>query len=404
MKIVNCKVKLIKSSNFNLLAFYPIRWVPSILHFAFCNFQFAILALFIFLIPFFPSLAWTADEWKQVTSPRVWNFPQDHGSHPEYRTEWWYFTGHLSDDAGSRYGYQLTFFRQGIREHLPNPSGPWDIRDVYLAHFAITDVDRKKYHFDERISRSGPGLAGARTENMDVWLMDWSARMKNSAITIRARNDQMELDLTLVPKKPPIFHGQNGVSKKGAGEGRASYYTSFTHLETKGFLKTSSNSRTAVKGRSWFDQEFGSNQLTAEQKGWDWFSLYLADGRELMVYLLRLKEGSIEPASSGTLIEADGTTRHLTLSEVSVKVMDRWKSPRSGAEYPSRWRIQIPSSGVDLMIAPEVADQELGTKSSTGITYWEGAISGQGTSKGQPVTCQGYIELTGYAGSLGGIF
>ena len=214
----------------------------------------------------------------------------------------------------------------------------------------------------------------------------------------------MEVDLLLVPQKPLIFHGQNGLSKKGPGEGQASYYTSFTHLETRGFLKSSSTTRTAVQGRSWFDHEFGSNQLTAEQKGWDWFSLGLTDGRDLMVYFLRRTDGSIEPASSGTLVEPDGKTRHLKLADISITVLDRWKSPRSGGEYPGRWRIQIPSSAIDLMIVPYLADQELMTPRSTGITYWEGAISGQGTSRGQSVTCQGYIELTGYAGTLGGLF
>ncbi len=363
-------------------------------HFIFC-----LVAFFLLLSP-----AWAVDDWKEVTGPHGWDFPRDHGSHPEYRTEWWYFTGNLSDDAGSHYGYQLTFFRRGIRYKLPDPSGPWDIRDVYLGHFAIADTGRKKFQYGERISRSGPGLAGASAENLDVWLLDWSARMKRSVITLKARHDQMEVDLTLMPKKPPVFHGENGLSRKGPGEGQASQYTSFTHLETEGFLKTSSNNRIAVKGRSWFDQEFGSNQLTAEQTGWDWFSLYLSDGRDLMIYFLRRKDGSIEPASSGTLVEADGKPRHLKLSEISVRVLERWKSLRSGGQYPSRWGIQIPSSGIDLTIAPYLADQELVTKSSTGVTYWEGAISGRGTSQNQSVTCQGYAELTGYVGSLGSLF
>ncbi len=215
----------------------------------------------------------------------------------------------------------------------------------------------------------------------------------------------MEMDLALTPRKPLVFHGQNGLSKKGPGIGQASYYTSFTHLETRGTLKTKSQqSPVAVKGRSWFDQEFGSNQLTAEQKGWDWFSLYLSDGRDLMIYFLRRKDGSIESASSGTLIEADGKTRHLKLSEINVVVLDRWKSERSGGEYPSRWRIQIPSAEINLTLEPYMADQELKTRGSTGIVYWEGAIKGQGVSKGQSVTCQGYVELTGYAGNLSGLF
>jgi predicted secreted hydrolase len=361
--------------------------------------------LFILLNALLLSPAWAADGWKQAVGSHIWNFPRDHGSHPEYKTEWWYFTGNLSDKTGSHYGYQLTFFRQGIRYKLDNPSGPWDIRDMYLGHFAISDSSKKKFYYAERLSRSGPGLAGASAGNLDVWLMGWSARMQKSTITLKARQGEMDLDLTLTPRKPPVFHGQNGLGKKGPGEGQASYYTSFTHMETKGFLKTSSsNDRIAVNGRSWFDQEFGSNQLSAEQKGWDWFSLYLSDGRDLMIYLLRRKDGSIEPASSGTLVETDGKTRHLNLSEISVQVMEHWKSARSGGQYPSRWRIQIPSSGIDLTLAPYLADQELDTKGSSGVTYWEGAISGQGTSRNQSITCQGYAELTGYVGSLGSLF
>ena len=348
--------------------------------------------------------AWAADAWKQAASPHAWNFPRDHGAHPEYRTEWWYFTGNLSDTAGSHYGYQLTFFRQGIRDKLPDRSGSWDIRDVYLGHFAITDTGGKKFRYGERISRAGPGLAGAGTAGLDVWLLDWSARMKGPAITLKARHDRMEADLTLTPRKPPVFHGENGLSRKGPKAGQASYYTSFTDLATEGFLKTASSARIAVTGRSWFDHEFGSNQLAAEQTGWDWFSLALSDGREVMIYLLRRRDGSIEPASQGTLVEVGGEARRLTLSEISVTVLGEWKSPRSGGRYPSRWQIRIPSSGIDLTIAPTLADQELDTKGSTGVTYWEGAISGQGSSRDRPVTCRGYAELTGYAGSLGSLF
>jgi predicted secreted hydrolase len=348
--------------------------------------------------------AWADDAWKQAAGPHAWNFPRDHGAHPEYRTEWWYFTGNLSDTAGSHYGYQLTFFRQGIRDKLPGRSGSWDIRDVYLGHFAITDTGGNKFRYGERISRAGPGLAGAGTTGLDVWLLDWSARMKGSAITLKARHDRMEADLTLTPGKPPVLHGENGLSRKGAKAGQASYYTSFTDLATEGFLKTASSARIAVTGRSWFDHEFGSNQLAAEQTGWDWFSLSLSDGRDLMIYLLRRRDGSIEPASQGTLVEAGGEARRLTLSEISVTVLGEWKSPRSGGRYPSRWQIRIPSAGIDLTAAPTLADQELDTKGSTGVTYWEGAISGPGTSRDWHVTCRGYAELTGYAGSLGSLF
>ena len=344
-------------------------------------------------------------EWAPAIGPRTWNFPRDHSAHPQYRTEWWYFTGNLLGDAGSQYGYQLAFFRQGIRTKIPDNANSWDILDLYLAHFAVTDVSKSHFHSAERVSRAGPGLAGARTDGMDVWLLNWSARMKGSGISLEAKSPDMEISLNLTPRKPPVLHGQNGLSKKGPGEGQASYYSSFTDLETHGFLKSQpSASRVVVRGKSWFDHEFGSNQLAPNQQGWDWFSLHLSDGRDLMIYLLRHKGGSVEPASSGTLVLPDGRAHHLKLSDIAVSVMDRWKSPRSGGEYPSRWRIQIPSAALDLALGPMVADQELSAEGSTGVTYWEGAVAGKGNSAGQVVSCQGYVELTGYAGSLGGIF
>ena len=355
------------------------------------------------LIAFSPSQA--DDDWARAVGPRIWTFPKDHGAHPEYRTEWWYFTGNLQDEAGSPYGYQLTFFRQGIRRIVSKPSNPWELGDVYLAHFTLTDGSRKKFRWAERISRAGPGLAGASTIGMDIWVLNWSGKLKGDSISLHAQSKGMELELDLSPIKPLIFHGQNGLSRKGHGAGQASYYNSFTRLETHGFLKTDpGRSRVEVKGKSWFDHEFGSNQLSANQQGWDWFSLHLSDGRDLMIYFLRLKDGSFEPASSGTLIEPKGTTRHLKFQELAVSVLDRWKSPLSQAEYPSRWRIQIPSAGIDLTVAPLVADQELNTEGSTGIIYWEGAVAGGGSSGGHKVSCAGYVELTGYAGSLGGLF
>jgi predicted secreted hydrolase len=349
--------------------------------------------------------AFGAEEWARVTAPRKWAFPKDFGAHPEYRTEWWYFTGNLKDLAGNSWGYQLTFFRQGFRSHPPAPSNVWDIRDIYLAHFAVTDVSRNKFMASDRLSRAGPGLAGASPEGMNVWLLNWAARMRGPVIHLEARDADKELRLELTPRKPPVIHGQNGISRKGPGQGQASYYVSLTNMETRGSLKFQVPvSPIEVRGVSWFDQEFGSNQLTPDQRGWDWFSLHLSDGRDLMIYLLRLRDGSVEPASSGTLVSADGSSHHLKLTDLTVTALERWKSPRSKGEYPSRWRIRVPSAKIDLTVAPLVADQELQTGGSTGITYWEGAISGRGFSGGKEVTCEGYAELTGYAGSLGGIF
>jgi predicted secreted hydrolase len=359
----------------------------------------------VFLLASLASPAPCADDWARVTGPRKWSFPRDFGAHPEYRTEWWYFTGNLKEPTGKRYGYQLTFFRQGIRPQLPPSPNAWDIRDIYLAHFALTDVGGNKFRAVDRLSRAGPGLAGASPEGMKIWLLTWSARMEGSVIRLEARDSEMELGLRLIPRKPAVIHGPNGFSRKGPVPGQASYYVSLTDLETHGSIRLpGSGASIEVQGVSWFDQEFGSNQLTADQKGWDWFSLHLSDGRDLMIYVLRLKDGSIEPASSGTLVAADGSVRHLQLSDFSITVLDRWKSPRSKGEYPGRWRIQIPSARIDLTVTPLLADQELQTEGSTGVTYWEGAVAGEGLSGAGRVACEGYAELTGYAGSLGGTF
>ncbi len=344
------------------------------------------------------------DTWSQALGPWQWSFPRDHGSHPQYRTEWWYFTGNLTDAAGHAFGYQLTFFRQGLRRSRQG-QGSWSVTDVYLAHFAITDEARGRFFHIDKASRRGPGLAGAAEGAMDVHLLNWSARMEGKRIRLKATHKEMELSLTLVPGKPLVLHGENGLSRKGPKPGQASYYYSFTELLSEGKLKVPGLPKPlTVKGVSWFDQEFGSNQLSADQVGWDWFGLHLSDGRDLMIYFLRKEDGTLEATSSGTLVEKDGRPYHLNLSSLRVTVQEQWKSPRTNAFYPSKWRIEIPSAQIDFVLAPVVPDQELITAASTGITYWEGAVKGTGTSKGKSVSVYGYSELTGYAGSLGGVF
>jgi predicted secreted hydrolase len=349
--------------------------------------------------------AFAADEWKQAAGPRTWSFPRDHGAHSEFRTEWWYFTGNLHDGEGNRYGYQLTFFRQGVRLKPANPGNPWSLRDLYPAHFAVTDVRNGGFRFAEQITRSGPGLSGAAADGMNVWNLGWSARMRGGSIILRAGHEGTELSLELKPRKPLILQGDIGLSRKGPGEGQASYYYSFTDLATTGTIKTPDTKMPVpVEGVSWFDQEFGSNVLSKDQVGWDWFSMHLSDGRDLMLYFLRKKDGTVEKQSSGTLVEPNGNSRRLKLGEIQLEVLGTWKSPKSGGAYPNRWRIRIPAAGIDLQLAPLVAAQELITAGSTGVTYWEGAVDGKGTSASKPITCEGYVEMTGYAASLGGIF
>jgi predicted secreted hydrolase len=347
----------------------------------------------------------SAEDWKQAVGTWQWSFPRDHGAHPDYRTEWWYFTGNLKDKDGKPYGYQLTFFRQGVALATSRPGNHWSIRDVYLAHFAIVDGTSEKFWYHDQASRSGPGLAGAKIGAMDVWTLAWSAKMTDNTIYLKARKDEMGLDLELSPRKSKIFHGNKGLSAKGPNPGQASYYYSFTDLVSKGTIRTAlSKQPIAVTGTSWFDQEVGSNVLSPDQVGWDWFGIHFSDGRDIMLFQLRKKDGTIESSSSGTIIEKDGTSRYLNQGDFFLDVLAQWKSPKSGGTYPAKWQIKIPSAGIDATLVPIVANQELVTESSTGITYWEGAVTGTGTSRGSAVTVEGYAELTGYAGSLGGVF
>jgi len=351
-----------------------------------------------------PLMAYS-NEWRQAIGPWNWTFPRDHGSHPEFRTEWWYFTGNLNDLLKKSYGFQLTFFRQGLFSKARDRNSSWSIRDVYLAHFTLTDVGQGQFWFSERASRKGPGLSGASERGMDLWLLNWRGKMEGQKIRLEARHQEMALSLDLYPRKPLVFHGLNGLSQKGPGKGQASYYYSYTDLEVEGRIKTPlSREPFQVNGIGWFDHEFGSNQLASNQIGWDWFSLHFSDGQDLMIYLLRKKDGTMELSSSGTLVKRSGEGVHLTLSDIRVEVLDYWKSSKSGGRYPSRWRIKVPSHKIELDVSPLVSSQELLTEGSTGVIYWEGAVEGSGRSAGQPITCKGYIELTGYAGTLGGLF
>lgn len=361
--------------------------------------------LFLFFLVLVLSPGLCGGEWRQAEGPRQWSFPRDHGSHSEYRTEWWYFTGNLADAAGKKYGYQLTFFRYGLTGRPRNPGNPWSVRDIYLAHFAITDASDNSFHYTDRASRKGPGLAGAAERKMDVTLLGWSAIMEKNTIRLKASFEGMELKLDLIPAKPAVLHGRGGLSKKGPLPGQASYYYSFTDLKTTGYLKRPGmKEAVGVSGTSWFDQEFGSNQLTGDQAGWDWFALHLGDGRDLMIYKLRKKDLSVEKESSGTLVEPGGTSRQISLSDIQIDVLGHWKSQKTKGKYPAGWRIRIPSARIDVTVKPLIPDQELANTVSAGITYWEGAVGGTGTSKGKSVKTEGYVELTGYAGTIGGTF
>jgi predicted secreted hydrolase len=344
-----------------------------------------------------------AGDFQPVRPGRVFQFPRDHGAHPEFKTEWWYYTGSLKATDGQTFGYQLTFFRVGLKRPDHKARSAWQADTVYFAHLAVTDPKRGVFAFREKAARGAMGLAGAEEGRLEVWIDNWRLTSVGGEHHLQAQKDGIGLDLTLTPQKPPVLHGEGGYSRKAAASEVASYYYSITRLATRGKL-TIAGRTLEVTGTSWFDREFSSEGLAPHQKGWDWFSLQLSNGADLMLCVMRLKDGTIDPASSGTLINQEGQTRHLTLADFTIKATGNWKSSHSRATYPAGWQISLPQAGYTLRVKPTLADQELHTGGNPPIIYWEGQATVQGTHNQQAITGQGYVELTGYAGSLGGRF
>ena len=342
----------------------------------------------------------TAQEFRVATEGYRYAFPRDHGAHEEFRTEWWYYTGQLTAKDGRPFGYELTFFRRGMpRDQTKTLPSQWAVTHLYLAHFAISDLSKGRFHYADKMSRAGLGKAGAAHDRLHVWIDRWSAESPSAAPgtqTLQAAEGDMAIQLTVSSGKPLVVHGTDGISRKGSGTGQASHYYSFTRLATTGKL-TIGNESFDVTGTSWMDHEFGSADLDKDLVGWDWFSLQLDDQRELMLYQLRRADGSAHPASSGTLIDREGRGHHLLIGDFTLEPTSYWTSPASKAHYPQRWRLTIPSQQLSLELVPRMADQELSPKRSTQVTYWEGAIETTGTAQGKPIHGQGYMELVGYA-------
>ena len=334
---------------------------------------------------------------------RVFQFPRDHGAHPQYKTEWWYYTGHLLAKDGESFGYQLTFFRASLRKPDLKARSAWTLHTVYFAHLALSDATRKTFIYREKANRGALGLADAAEGRLKVWIDSWSAQIEGNAHHIQAKDEGLGLYLTLTPTKPPVLHGDAGFSRKAAQGDAASYYYSLTRMDTRGRVILGGR-ELEVTGSSWMDHEFFTHTLAAEQAGWDWFALQLDDGREVMLYLLRHQNGTIDPASSGTLVDPQGRACHLTLADFKLTPTGCWKSPHSKATYPAGWNLEIPGIGYSLTLTPTLADQEIRAGEAGGVTYWEGQIKVQGRKQQQPVNGQGYAELTGYAGKLGGLF
>lgn len=348
-------------------------------------------------------LSGSAEGYERALAPRDFEFPRDHGAHPGFRTEWWYFTGNLesveegeSVEGGKRFGFQLTFFRNQLTPRPAERASAWGASEVYMAHFTVTDVAGKRFHAFERFSRAALGLAGAEATPFRVWLGNWQAAGSAEGpppFRLTAAQDGVAIDLELSSGKPLVLHGERGLSRKGGEAGNASYYYSFPRLPARGTVEVEGDTY-RVTGLAWMDREWSTNALAADQIGWDWFSLQLADGRDLMVFRLRRKDGSADPASAGTLIEADGSYRAIDFSGVVLEALDHWTSPASGIRYPSRWRLGLPAEGLELTLTPLLAGQELDVT----FRYWEGAVEIVGTSFGQAASGYGYVEMTGYQG------
>ena len=352
-------------------------------------------------------LAFSASEgallgFKRAVPGYTVSFPADHAAHPAYQTEWWYYTGHLRATSGKTYGYQLTFFRHRLDSSGPTLSpSKWFADNLYMAHMAITDEQGRRFVYGEKRNRAALGLAGAAEERYHVWNEDWLAERLGSVHHLKGDIPGFKLNLILTPLKPPVLHGanQDGLSQKGEGQGHASYYYSYTRMQTEGVLHTSDGALD-VEGISWMDHEFGSTQLQESQVGWDWYSVQLANNHELMLYHIRHKDGSFDPYSSGTLVRPDGTSLHLRREDFQIQAHDTWRSSKSGAVYPQRWTLHVPKADLTLHLEPVLTDQELITDNSTRVTYWEGSVWVRGSMQGQATEGVGYVEMTGYVQRL----
>lgn len=346
-----------------------------------------------------PGGAAAEPDWALALPGWTYEFPRDHHAHPDFKTEWWYLTGNLDAADGGRYGFQLTFFRQGVRRG-DDAATRFAVDDIKLAHFAVTDIDGREFRFAQKVSRGAFGEAGFSDGDRIAWIDDWElVHTGAGSFAIRAASGDFALDLALVARKPPVFHGENGVSRKAEGEGRASHYYSLTRLGAAGRLALGGR-EIPVTGLAWFDQEWATNQLTEGQTGWDWLSLQFDDGTELMLFQIRLRQGGRDPFCHGTWVEADGTTVPIKNDDFELVAGRTWRSPETGAEYPVAWTVRIPRLGLSIEVGAALDGQELVLEP---IAYWEGSVRAEGMRAGVVVRGRGYLEMTGYAGGLVGL-
>jgi predicted secreted hydrolase len=342
-------------------------------------------------LAFQPSLA----QFRPAAPGYRYEFPRDYFNHPDFQTEWWYYTGNLTAANGRAYGFELTFFRVGVNRDKTPPSD-WAVNDLYMAHLALSDIDGGHFYHRERLNRAGVGIAGVNGDAGRIWNGNWQIQFRGGEQQLDAISDNFSLHFQLASQKPPVIHGVDGVSQKSAGAGRASHYISLTRLAVSGTVDLA-GAATAVTGVAWMDHEFFTEQLEENQTGWDWLSVQLDDNTELMLYRIRRSDGSVDPYSSGTYIDASGKATHIALSDFNFAPSgETWTSPSSKATYPIHWKVSVRSLRLSLDVATPLKSQEIFSGSPIIPSYWEGAVRLTGDRGGVPVKGVGYLELTGY--------
>lgn len=335
----------------------------------------------------------SAQDYKLALPGYRFQFPRDYFNHEDYQTEWWYYTGNLRARDGHRFGFELTFFRQGV-SHAAG-TDPWFVHDLWMAHMALSDIGAQHFYHEERLNRSGPGIAGVDAQSGMVWNGNWQAHIDGHEEDLHGIAPDFGLALKLIPAKPPVVQGQDGISQKAAGEGHASHYYSLTRLLTTGSINVDGKDY-QVDGTSWMDHEFFTGSMAPTESGWDWLSVQFDDGTELMLYRLRHKDGSIDPYSSGSYVDAHGNSRFISSRDFVMTPSDeKWVSAETKAAYPIAWNVSIPTLQMEFNVTTPLRSQELSGR--FGPSYWEGAIDAAGLGAGKALHGVGYLEMTGYA-------
>jgi predicted secreted hydrolase len=315
-------------------------------------------------------------------------FPEDEGSHPDFRTEWWYVTGWLNRENGSAAGFQVTFFRTRPEIDESNPSA-FTPRQIIIAHAALSDRSRRRLLHDQRLARAAFDLAGAAIGRTNVWIDEWSLVQHDTGYTTRVGAKDFALDLSFAPTQPPLLQGDGGYSRKGADPASASYYYSLPHLRVSGAI-VESGKREEVTGSAWLDHEWSSSYMAQGAAGWDWIGINFDDGGALMAFRMRDAKGA-KLWAGGAYRNAAGVRQAYTSEEIEFVALREWRSARTGAIYPVAWRVR--AAALEITLEPLTDDQESDSRASVGTVYWEGAVRALRDGK---VIGRGYLELTGY--------